>query len=105
MLKLNLAKVMSFCSLLKPPRKACLQSSVILKAQRPASSLCVLLAFICRFSPQILLLFHCNILLNNGDAVPIPRSGRSLGEGHGNPLRDSCRENPMDREGWQSGSN
>ena len=31
MLKLNLAKVMSFCSLLKPPRKACLQSSVILK--------------------------------------------------------------------------
>ena len=24
-------------------------------------------------------------------------SGRSPREGHGNPLQDSCRENPMDR--------
>ena len=27
----------------------------------------------------------------------IPVSGRSLGEGHGNPLQYSCLENPMDR--------
>ena len=27
----------------------------------------------------------------------IPRSGRSPGEGHGNPLQYSCLENPMCR--------
>ena len=27
----------------------------------------------------------------------IPRLGRSLGEGHGNPLQYSCLENPMGR--------
>ena len=27
----------------------------------------------------------------------IPRSGRSPGGGHGNPLQHSCLENPMDR--------
>ena len=26
--------------------------------------------------------------------------GRSLGEGHGNPLQCSCLENPMDRGAW-----
>ena len=31
------------------------------------------------------------------DAGSIPGSGRSLGEGHGNPLQYSCLENPMDR--------
>ena len=30
----------------------------------------------------------------------IPRSGRSLGEGNGNPLQCSCLENPMDRGPW-----
>ena len=30
----------------------------------------------------------------------IPGSGRSPGEGHGNPLRDSCLGNPMDRGAW-----
>ena len=29
----------------------------------------------------------------------IPGSGRSLGEGNGNLLQDSCLENPMDRGG------
>ena len=28
----------------------------------------------------------------------IPGSGRSPGEGHGNPLQDSPPKNPMDRE-------
>ena len=30
----------------------------------------------------------------------IPGSGRSPGEGHVNPLQDSCLENPMDRGAW-----
>ena len=30
----------------------------------------------------------------------IPGSGRSSGEGNGNPLQYSCVENPMDREAW-----
>ena len=35
-----------------------------------------------------------------GDAGSIPRSGRSPGGGHGNPLQYSCLENPMDRGAW-----
>ena len=35
-----------------------------------------------------------------GDAGLIPGSGRSPGEGNGNPLQYSCLENPMDREAW-----
>ena len=31
------------------------------------------------------------------DASSIPGSGRSLGEGNGNPLQYSCLENPMGR--------
>ena len=38
---------------------------------------------------------------NAGDAGSIPRSGRSPGEGNGNPLQYSCLENPMDRGAWQ----
>ena len=34
------------------------------------------------------------------DANLIPVSGRSLGEGNGNPLQYSCLENPMDRRAW-----
>ena len=33
-----------------------------------------------------------------GDAGSIPGSGRSPGEGNGDPLQYSCLENPMDRE-------
>ena len=32
----------------------------------------------------------------------IPGSGRSHGEGNGNPLRYSCLENPMDRGDWRA---
>ena len=32
----------------------------------------------------------------------IPGSGRSPGEGNGNPLQYSCLENPMDRGAWQA---
>ena len=34
---------------------------------------------------------------NAGDMCSISGSGRSLGEGNGNPLQYSCLENPMDR--------
>ena len=36
-----------------------------------------------------------------GDMGSIPRSGRSLGGGHGNPLQYSRLEDPMDRGAWQ----
>ena len=39
---------------------------------------------------------------NAGDLGLIPGSGRSPGEGHGNPLQYSCLENPMDRGAWQA---
>ena len=39
---------------------------------------------------------------NAGDPGSISRSGRSPGEENGNPLQDSCLENPMDREAWQA---
>ena len=35
-----------------------------------------------------------------GDPGLIPESGRSLGEGDGNPLQYSCLENSMDRGAW-----
>ena len=39
---------------------------------------------------------------NAGDPGSIPGSGRSLGEGNGNPLQYSCLENPMDEGSWQA---
>ena len=35
-----------------------------------------------------------------GDLGSIPGSGRSSGEGNGNPLQYSCLGNPMDRGAW-----
>ena len=35
---------------------------------------------------------------NAGDLGSVPGSGRSPGEGNGNPLQYSCLENPMDGE-------
>ena len=40
--------------------------------------------------------FACNA----GDLGLIPGSGRSPGEGNGNPLQYSCLENPMDGGAW-----
>ena len=37
---------------------------------------------------------------NAGDLGLIPRSGRSSGQGNGNPLQYSCLENPMDGGAW-----
>ena len=39
---------------------------------------------------------------NAGDLGSIPGSGRSSGEGNGNPHQYSCLENPMDRGAWQA---
>ena len=41
-----------------------------------------------------------NPLANAEDTGLILGSGRSLGEGNGNPLQYSCPENPMDRGAW-----
>ena len=44
-----------------------------------------------------------NMLTNAGDVRDeclIPGLGRSPGGGHGNPLQDSCLENPTDRGSW-----
>ena len=40
----------------------------------------------------------CNV----GDPGSITGSGRSPGEAHGNPLQDSCLENPVGRGDWQA---
>ena len=37
---------------------------------------------------------------NSGDPGSIPGSGKSPGEGNGNPLQYLCPENPMDRGAW-----
>ena len=39
---------------------------------------------------------------NAGDLHLIPGSGRALGEGNGNPLQYSCKENSMVGGAWQA---
>ena len=39
----------------------------------------------------------CNV----GNLGSVPGLGRSPGEGNGNPLQNSCLENPMDRGAWR----
>ena len=46
-----------------------------------------------------------NLPANAGDerdAGSVPGLGRSPGGGHGNPLQDSCLENPVDRGTWRA---
>ena len=43
---------------------------------------------------------HANA--GDADVSSIPGSGRSPGEGNGNPLQYSCLENPMDRGAWKA---
>ena len=40
--------------------------------------------------------------VNVGDLGYDPGSGRSSGEGNGNPLQHYCLENPADRGAWES---
>ena len=39
---------------------------------------------------------------NAEDQRSVPGSGRSPGEGNGNPLQYSCLENSIDRRAWQT---
>ena len=39
---------------------------------------------------------------NAGDPGSFSGSGRSPGEGNGNPIQYSCLENPMDRGAWRT---
>ena len=39
---------------------------------------------------------------STGDPGSIPGSGRSPGEGNGNPLQHTCLENPMNRGAWRA---
>ena len=41
-----------------------------------------------------------NLPANAGDKGLIPGSGRSSGDGNGNPFQYSYLENPMDRGAW-----
>ena len=41
-----------------------------------------------------------NLPVNAGDLGSIPESGRSPGEGNGNPIQYSCLGNPMVRGAW-----
>ena len=43
-----------------------------------------------------------NLPANAGDMGLIPGSGRSPGEGNGNPVQHSCLENSIDRGAWQA---
>ena len=51
---------------------------------------------------ECLILFYFNRMFYSiaGDSGSIPGSGRSPGEGNGNPLQYSCLENPMNRGAW-----
>ena len=57
------------------------------------------------YKPSQMELVVKNPLANAGDtsnAGLIPGSGRSPAGGHGNPLQNSCLENPMDRGAWRA---
>ena len=43
-----------------------------------------------------------NLPVDVGDMGLIPGSGRSLGEGNGNPLQYSCLGNPTDKGAWKA---
>ena len=56
----------------------------------------VILAYITSLVAQMVKRLAYNV----GDLGSIPGSGRSSGEGNGNPLQYSCLENPMDGGAW-----
>ena len=53
-----------------------------------------------KWAPQVEVVNHLSA--NAGDVGSIPGSGRSPGEGKGNPLLYSCLGNPRDRGAWQA---
>ena len=84
-----------------------------------SSTACKLKFYKLNHTPRKVFVFFCWSLIKNfpsgavvknppakaGDARDlgsIPGSGRSPGEGNGNPLQCSCLGNPMDRRAWQA---
>ena len=60
--------------------------------------------YYCVWASHVVLMVK-NLLPSAGDARDvglIPRSGRSPGGGHGNPLQFSCLKNLMDRGAWRA---
>jgi hypothetical protein len=53
-----------------------------------------------RSLPSQMVLEVKNLPANVGDFGSVPKSARSPGGRHGNPLRYSCLENPMDSGAW-----
>ena len=73
---------------------------------RQVNKFCIYIyPFILRFflhiiwASQVLLVVK-KLPANAGNVGLIPGFGRSPGGKHGNPLQDSCLENPMDRGAW-----
>ena len=60
----------------------------------------------CVLFQPFLKLKYCSVVKNLPASArhvgSIPGSGRSPGVGNGNPLQDSCLENPMDRGAWRA---
>ena len=56
----------------------------------------------CITSASQVVLVAKNPLANAGDSGSTPGSGRSPGEGHGNPLQHYCLETSVDRGAWQT---
>ena len=67
----------------------CFQFEVVIN--NPTMSLCVDVSFLFPGGSD-----GKASVCNAGDLGSIPGSGRSPGEGNGNPLQHSCLENPMD---------
>ena len=58
--------------------------------------------YTCTYSASQVMLVVKNLPVGDiRDEGSIPGLGKSPGGGHGNPLQDSCLENPMDRGAWQ----
>jgi len=58
-----------------------------------------------KLSKRLFSIFYCSSVSKEsawsaGDLGSIPGSGRSPGEGNGNPLQYPCLENLMDRGAW-----
>ena len=56
----------------------------------------------CRMIGLLWLLSSKDSICSAGDVDSVPLSGRSPGEGNGNPLQYFCLGNPIDRGAWQA---
>ena len=82
-------------------------AALLLKVSPPSLNFyaCWIILSLLKTSPYCLLLkwvlpWWFRRQSNAGDPGSILGSGRSLGEGNGNPLQYSCLESPMHRGAW-----